>query len=235
MTPDGDGDEEVWVFGFGSLIHTPGFEYDARVEGFIRGWRRVWWQGSTDHRGTPAAPGRTVTLARDERATTVGTRALCYATLSSSSTLSAPHSVAASGMPGNTPAALVCAQWGAAFRLAGPPAHRQATLAYLEWREKQYDLRATVDVYARDSSAAPLKALSYIATADSGANPNYLGPAPLEAIAAQIAGSRGPSGANWEYLAKLAQAMRGMGVEDEELFELERLVMARVRLVEGRQ
>ena len=52
----------VYIFGFGSLIHTPGFEWDDRITGVIRGWRRVWWQGSTDHRGTQSNPGRTVTL-----------------------------------------------------------------------------------------------------------------------------------------------------------------------------
>lgn len=40
--------------------------------------------------------------------------------------------------------------WGAAFRLAGPPQEQAATLAYLEWREKQYDVRHYVDVYGAD-------------------------------------------------------------------------------------
>ena len=52
---------------------------------------------------------------------------------------------------------------------------------YLEWREKQYDLRVRVDVFGRESSAVPIVkgALTYIASADCVKNLNYAGMQPI--------------------------------------------------------
>ncbi|TFK15098.1 fibrinogen-like protein 1 [Platysternon megacephalum] len=62
----------LWIFGYGSLVWRPDFEFSSRKVGFIRGYSRRFWQGDTFHRGNEKMPGRVVTLQEDYDACTWG-------------------------------------------------------------------------------------------------------------------------------------------------------------------
>jgi cation transport protein ChaC len=54
---DGHGEAGRWVFGYGSLMWRPGFEYIERAPAVLRGLRRAFCIYSVHHRGTYERPG----------------------------------------------------------------------------------------------------------------------------------------------------------------------------------
>jgi cation transport regulator ChaC len=168
-------ERELWIFGYGSLLWRPAFPHVERRAGWLEGWARRFWQGSTDHRGEPARPGRVVTLVPQADAR--------------------------------------C--WGLAYRVES--ARRCEVLEALDQRESGGFERRELAVQLHGAAGALLPALVYVAPPG---NPNYLGPAPLDAIAAQVRESSGPSGSNAEYVLRLAACLREIGGEDEHVFAL---------------
>lgn len=51
------GTEDLWVFGYGSLIWRPEFDFSERRSAHVHGWHRALKMWSTINRGTPQTPG----------------------------------------------------------------------------------------------------------------------------------------------------------------------------------
>ena len=175
---------KIWIFGYGSLVWNPGFSFEQSQVGYIRGWARRFYQGSTDHRGIPGSPGRVATLVAEAQS--------------------------------------VC--WGVAYQVVGEPL--ASIFSYLDRREQGGFRRHQVDFYPRTGPAAAsapsvTTAAVYIARDD---NPHYLGPASVPEMARHIFHAKGPSGSNRDYLLRLAESLRGLGITDAHVSELERHV-----------
>ena len=172
-----DSQQAIWVFGYGSLISRPGFEFIDSAVARLPGFSRRFWQGSHDHRGVPALPGRVVTLIEDTRASCTGVAYLVSPTVVTS------------------------------------------TFEALDHREKNGYEKHQVSLHLE--AGRSVRGVVYIGEPNNFA---WLGDAPVDQIARQIAVSVGPSGADVDYLFDLADALRKIGANDPHVFELESAV-----------
>lgn len=56
--------DDLWVFGYGSLMWRPGFEFAEVRPALLKGWYRAFCLYSLHYRGTPARPGLVLGLDR---------------------------------------------------------------------------------------------------------------------------------------------------------------------------
>ncbi|KAG4033378.1 hypothetical protein MFRU_005g03860 [Monilinia fructicola] len=194
-----DAENEFWIFGYGSLIWKPPPHFDRRIPGYVTGYVRRFWQASEDHRGTPTAPGRVVTLIPHAHWLT----------------LQDPHPIPSSSSPPKV--------WGTAYRI--PAARVPEVRAYLDIREiNGYTIHYT-PFYPSDApgdAATPrptIRTLVYIGTPD---NAQFTGPQEPQELAEHIWRSKGPSGLNRDYLWSLDIALDELSPEsgDEHVKDL---------------
>lgn len=196
--------DEFWIFGYGSLIWKPPPHFDRRIPGWVEGYVRRFWQASEDHRGTPSAPGRVVTLI--ERS--------YWASLADHHD-SAPAKV-----------------WGVAYRIKADRVAE--VKEYLDIREiNGYTIHYTPFHPASTVNPAllppaqkgPIQTLVYIGTPD---NAQFTGPQDPQELAEHIYRSKGPSGLNRDYLLGLEKALNELSPEsgDEHVMDLSNRVRA---------
>ncbi|KIW01004.1 hypothetical protein, variant [Verruconis gallopava] len=146
---------------------------------------------SEDHRGTPEAPGRVVTLIAREH----------YDTLTDHHFSARDERV-----------------WGAAYHIPAP--HVAEVKAYLDIREiNGYSIEYAAFAPASSSSSSsssstgmtkPIRCLVYIGLPN---NPQFVGPQDPQELARHILRSKGPSGQNREYLYNLERALASLSPE----------------------
>ncbi|EGG15987.1 PUA domain-containing protein [Cavenderia fasciculata] len=176
----------VCLFGYGSILWRPGFPYVRKFNAYIKGYKRFFYQGSTDHRGTPESPGRVVTLIKQ------------------------PEDYINDDW----------ITWGTVYCI--PDEEAEIILKNLDYREKGGYQRIETDIFINGKESSHGKAILYFA---SETNEEFLGEDSMDKIAHQIVRSVGPSGRNLDYLLKLANSLHKMQVEDDHVFELEKLVL----------
>jgi len=172
--------DELWVFGYGSLMWRPDFAYAERQPATLHGRRRAFCIYSVHHRGTYERPGLVLGLA-----------------------------------PGG-------ATRGMAYRIAEadwPQVH-----AYLMEREQPTETYVEARRNVRLADGRRVGTLVFLSDTR---HPQWAGVLSLERQAELIAGAKGLSGRNIDYLQDLVDHLREMRLRDRSLERLLMLVEAR--------
>jgi len=172
-----------WVFGYGSLMWRPEFDYVERQPAILHGRRRAFCIYSVHHRGTPTRPGLVLGLA-----------------------------------PGGTVR-------GAAYRVADE--HWSRVYAYLREREQPTETYVEARVAVRLQDGRRVQALAFLS---DRSHPQWAGTLDLDTQAGLIAGARGLSGPNVDYLRDLVEHLRRESCRDT---AMERL-LGKVEALEAR-
>lgn len=191
-----DAPAELWIFGYGSLVwKNEDVPRTQSEECFIEGYARRFWQGSTDHRGTPAAPGRVVSLYSPADMKQMGVSELDDREMGTAES-----------------------KWrvyGRAFKVTDE--RREQVIRHLDDREMDGYIQVWLPLFQHNGIGPTIlveRALTYVA---KPSNQRFLGFAPHSEIASHVLAAAGPSGTNVEYVENLARALRDMGAADRHL------------------
>ncbi|KAI3403408.2 hypothetical protein KGF56_003829 [Candida oxycetoniae] len=223
-----DSGNGMWVIGYGSLIFKPPPNVSFKVVGYIQGYVRRFWQSSIDHRGTPASPGRVVTLiSLDElrKGEKFFHNDLHTYELRDKKIVDVNHTIS-----DLKPEDLKVS--GCAYYIE--PQNVEEVSKYLDIREQNgYELK-TVKFYITDTDSklyehVKVKEDEFGRYLDSSIYigglelESFVGPEDIRKTAAIIKTNVGPSGKNSEYLINLTRSIRELGCKDyylEDLIEL---------------
>lgn len=162
--------DDLWVFGYGSLMWNPGFAFQAREMAHLHGYHRSLCVYSHVHRGTPERPGLVMGLDRGGS---------CH---------------------------------GVAFKVEAGV--HEATITYLRAREQVTSIYLEREMKLRLVSGELVTCLTYVADRQ---HRQYAGRLPRERLLEVVAGARGQSGENPDYVLRTQAHLVALGVHDADL------------------
>lgn len=249
-------ENSLWIFAYGSLLWKPCFHYERQIVGHVKGFKRRFFQGNTNLRGTKAQPGRVAILMPDKEEVTWG---VAFEVRGKQHVQHAiDHLYQRENKCGGyygmqlpfhpcRPAHTSPSKTTMTTTTSGNTSSGEDDSDSASDSESDADLASDSDLdFASDShlglvsdsdldptsNSDPtlLTVLTFTATPESSL---YMGPADFSTMAMQVVAAEGKAGPNSEYVLRTAEYVRHHIPEDTDvhLFELERAVRERLLTV----